>query len=422
MNKILIIEVTPSGEALKTHYRPFVSQGYSLYFLVAKSADVQMYQPNCRVPNEKTLAGFVEAATSWNQEVLFDAVVTFNEMAVSTCAAICEALNLPGLKSEAAKICRNKYLMRQAHKKFNVPHPRFELVDFLQDALDAAKKIGYPIIIKPTLGAGSEHIYRVNNDEEMQKRFPEALNGLKVHTFSNNEPAQFDRGPVGILVESYLNGHEHSLEAIIWDNEVILGAIGDRLSDEDVTFDRDIYAMPSRLSADQLDKIRQVVLAGAKSQGIERSVIHPEVRFHNGEPYLVEIGARAGGGPLSHMSRFAYDHCPILSTFEIGLGRRPNCKELAATGVATVAVALICEEGEITSLMVPKELEADQNILYFKTFATVGDTVRRPPNGNELLGQIAAKGKDVTEALSLAMGYSQKINVIVKDCPAIYEN
>lgn len=417
VQKILVIEATPTGEVLKTKYQAFKQQGYELYFIIANQSITNWYLPHVKIAESLSLSCFVETATQWHTEVNFDAVVTLSEMSVSSYAAICHALNLPGLSPMAAKICRNKFLMRQAHQTRHVPHPKFELVFTLDQALDAAQKIGFPVIIKPTLGAGSEHIYRIDVLEQMKMHFYAVLEGLQVHSFANNEPYLEDRGPNGILVEEFLNGHEHSLEAVIWDNEIILGAIGDRLSEEGLTFDQDIYTMPTRLNEQQLEQIRQIVLAGAKAQGIQRSVIHPEIRFHNGKPYLVEIGARAGGGPLSHMSRFAYDHCPIKATLEIGLNQKPNCSNLAATGGITVAIALVCEEGRINAITIPDDIEADEKILYFKLFVSKGDTIRRPPNGNELMGQIAATGRSVTEAFNIAMHYYQKIKISVIPIP-----
>ncbi|WP_428243465.1 ATP-grasp domain-containing protein [Gynuella sp.] len=408
--KILIVEVEPTGECKKTRYQPFRDQGYELYFLIAKPEYAEIYAPHVRVATQMTTDGFVHAAELWNEQEHFDAVTTMSEFAVIATSKIASKLGLYGISLDSAVTCRNKYYMRTAHEQGNVRHPAFHLIEEEHKTLEFAREVGFPLIVKPTLGGGSEHIYKVHTPEELIDCYRKASVGMTIHTQSTAEPAFPNKGPDGILLETYLNGNEHSLEAWVWDGVVTIGAIGDRLSPEKNLFDNDIYTMPTRLSAGQIADIQELVEAAAKAQGVRRGVLHPEIRYHNGKPYIVEMGARAGGGPISHMTREAYGYCAIKASLDIACGIKPRQPSLEPTGKVVVAIAMICDEGEISEIDTPAE-ETLSNIIYFKIFLSPGDVNLRPPNGNMLLGQICATGASLEEAYRHAENLNNHVTV-----------
>ena len=56
----------------------------------------------------------------------------------------------------------------------------------------------------------------------------------------------------------------------------------------------------------------------AHAQGLRRSAMHAEVRFHEGEPYLLEIAARVGGGGLDEIARLTTGYDPIRAVGPLG--------------------------------------------------------------------------------------------------------
>lgn len=419
--KILVVEVEPSGECKKSGYKSFIENGYQLFFLIAKEKYADMYAPNVRVVKDLKNDAFIEEAVEWNHEHHFDAVATVTEFSVIATSSIASKLGLRGISLQSALICRNKYFMRNAHKDGSVRHPKYHLIENENDAVVFAEEVGFPLIVKPTLGGGSEHIYKVKNIEELINGYRKAKKGLTIHSQSFSEPGFSSKGPNGILVEEYLNGSEHSLEAWVWNGVVTIGAIGDRLSPEKNLFDNDIYTMPTRLSSEQIEEIRLLVESAAKAQGLWRCVLHPEIRYHNGLPYIVEMGCRAGGGPISHMTREAYGYCAIKATLDISCGRKPEQPSLQRTGKVVVAIAVICDGGKIEEIVVPNEKEYFKNIIYFKLFLGKGDINYRPPHGNMLLGQICASGNSLDEAFNAADILNNKIKVRLSELP-VQEN
>lgn len=103
-------------------------------------------------------------------------------------------------------------------------------------------------------------------------------------------------GPNSLLVESYLDGREFLIEAYSWDGITVLGSIVDRVTLEGNSFDDDVHHAPTDLNIEDLQRVHAAVHAGASAQGLTRSVMHAEICFRQGLPYIVEIAARAGGG------------------------------------------------------------------------------------------------------------------------------
>ena len=220
-----------------------------------------------------------------------------------------------------------------------------------------------------------------------------------------------DLGPHGLLIESFLDGHEHLIEALAWDDEVFLGSIVDRVTVEADTFDDDVHHAPTALTPDQVAEVHALVTAGVRAQGLARSTLHAEVRFHRGKPFLLEIAVRPGGGGLDHMARLSADYDPIKAVMDVACGRRPDVHHFRPTGVHTAAMCLICEGGTVESVTVPPEVAGAEALYYLKIFAKPGDVIRRPPEGNNIFGGLGALGTSFDDAMRTATNLAGKIEV-----------
>jgi len=216
-----------------------------------------------------------------------------------------------------------------------------------------------------------------------------------------------------LLVESYLAGREFLIEAFSWDNEVYLGSVVDRVTVEGTTFDDDIHHAPTDLTAAALREVHRAVMLGARSQGLRRSVLHAEVKFHAGQPHLLEIAARPGGGGLDHMARISAGYCPIKTAMAIACGTTPALVPFEPTPVHTAAMVLLCAQGVIHAITVPETLATDPSIFFFKLVVQVGDIIKRPPEGNNIVGFLGARGSSFEEAMEAATKASESVVIQV---------
>lgn len=409
--KLLAVEARQFLNYSLSRYQQLEGLGVELFVLNGEGT------PDFWPPERYRLAGshhidkMIAQAREWHASEHFDGVMSFSESAVVAVAAIAAALDLPGIGVDTARRSRNKLLMRQAHESAGAPIPGYRLVPSIDDALAAAEDFGYPVILKPTLGAASNFVFRVDSPQEMRQRFAQATNGIESMPWSSNEAAGIDLGPAGLMVESFLDGKEYLMEALAWDDEVYLGSVVDRITTEGATFDDDVHHAPTSMSAEDLKKVHAAVTAAAHGQGLRRSVMHAEVRFHKGEPHMLEIAARPGGGGLDMIASITADYDPIAAVIDVARGVRPRVHHYQPTGVHVTAMCLLSGEGVLDHVDVPAEVSESDRVFLLKITARPGDVVRRPPNGNTIIGFLGTTGTSQDDAFDTMNDFASKIVV-----------
>jgi biotin carboxylase len=409
--KLLAIEAKQNSFYYLSRYKQIVDFGAELFVLNGIGSDDFWPAGHYRRVGSTHISDLIRHAEAWHAEHDFDGVLTFSESGVIAVAAVADALGLPGIGVEAARTSRNKLIMRQAHQRGGVPIPEFRFVPALDSALRTAQRFGYPVILKPTLGAASNFVFRVETPDQLGELYEQAQEGINRMPWYAMEADGLDLGPHGLLIESFLDGHEHLIEAVVWDDEVYLGSIVDRVTIEGGTFDDDVHHAPTFLTSKQVAQVHAVVEAGVRAQGLKRSVLHAEVRFHQGNPHLLEIAVRPGGGGLDHMARRSADHDPIKAMMDVACGTRPDVRHFTPTDVHTAAMCLISDGGTVESIDIPDEVANSERLTHIKIMAQRGDVIRRPPNGNDILGGFGVTGSSLEDAMRYADDIAKKIKV-----------
>lgn len=413
--RLLAIETVQLGDYYVSRYEQVEAYGAQVSVLSGLADADHWPADRFRVAQSQHIGDLIALAVRWHQDTPFDGVFTFAESSVIAAAAVAEALGLPGIGVDAAQKSRNKFLMRLAHEAHGAAHPPFQPVGTLDEAQAAAVRIGYPVILKPTLGAGSSFVFRVDSPGELARAFPQAWAGIQDMGFFTSEVQGLDLGPNGLLIEGFLDGREYLIEALCWDGQVTLGSIVDRVTVESATFDDDVHHAPTDLDDATIERVRQVVERGAVAQGLHRSVLHAEVRFHHGEPFLLEIAARPGGGGLDHMARISAGYCPIQSVIAFAVGERPAHAAYQRTARHTAAMVLLCPAGTIEAIHVPEDVRQDPALFFLKILARPGDVIRRPPAGNSILGFAGSTGTSFEDAMANAERAAQAIDVTLTE-------
>lgn len=389
--------------------------GYQLFYLTT-TTDLNYPFDGTRISPSRQISDFIDISVEWHRIENFDAIITTDEASVIATALLAQRLQLPGLSVEAARRSRNKLYMREAHREHGAPHPAFARCDQVEDALRFAEHNGYPVVLKPTLGGDSEHVYRVDNAQQLIHRFAQAKAGNDEHSHRFAEAECDDMGPHTLLVEAYLSGPEHCVEAIVDDGEIYLGSIADRLSMELEIFDNDLYSTPTALSAEQIEAIADAIRLGARAQGIERAVLHAELRFHEGKPNIVEIAARPGGGSLQFMAKISYGYCPIRAALNVARGIHPTAaRRPSPTGKVAIGLTMLCDEGRLRKMDIPPALRERPEIFNLTVLPKIGSVIKRPPNGNDIFGYIGTTGNTLDEAVRNAEAVVAEIKIDLEE-------
>ena len=409
--KLLAIEARQKGQYHLSRYQQVKDFGADLFVLNGLGEDDYWAARRYRIAGSQKIADIIAAAQDWHAEEHFDGVFTFAESAVATVAVVAGALGLPGVGLDAARKSRNKLLMRQAHERAGAAHPRFRYVNTFDEAAATAAEFGYPVVLKPTLGAASSFVFRIDDPESLAVRYRDAAEGIRQMPSFVAEADGIDIGPCGLLIESFLDGPEYLFEALAWDDEVYLASVVDRVTAEGDTFDDDVHRAPTSLSSAELAKIHQIVAAAAHAQGLRRSVMHAEIRYHQGEPHLLEIAIRPGGGGLDLVARVTAGYCPIRAVMDVARGVMPQVTHYQPTGVHMMGTCLISDEGRLEFVNVPAEVSESELTLMAKITARPGETILRPPHGNNILGFLIVIGPTFDDVERTLEEFAAKIDV-----------
>lgn len=136
-------------------------------------------------------------------------------------ADVCESCNIRfiGPSSRAMNALENKAISRALAKKAGVPTPPGSdgLVENEKVALETAKKIGYPVMIKAVAGGGGRGMRGAHNDISLVKGF---------HTARNEAEQAF--GNPGVYIEKYIESPHHVEFQILGDGKGNIIHLGER--------------------------------------------------------------------------------------------------------------------------------------------------------------------------------------------------
>jgi len=123
-----------------------------------------------------------------------DRVECLWEPGIMLAAALREALDLPGMRTDQALLFRDKERMKQALDRAGIRTPRHRRASHESDVRAAAEQVGFPLILKPVAGAGSADTHRVDDMAALESTLPRVRHvaELSVEEFIEGEEYTFD--------------------------------------------------------------------------------------------------------------------------------------------------------------------------------------------------------------------------------------
>ncbi len=158
-----------------------------------------------QVPSLQDEDAVVEAVKHWASPVRVDRVECLWEPGMLLAARLREALGVQGMTVEETVPFRDKDRMKQVLNAAGVRTPRHARAASADECRDAARRIGYPLILKPIAGAGSADTYRVDDAAQLEETLPRLahLPEVNVEEFIEGDEFTFDTVCVGGRVAYY---------------------------------------------------------------------------------------------------------------------------------------------------------------------------------------------------------------------------
>lgn len=327
------------------------------------------------------VAGATRATESFAREHPLAAIVAADDDGVVLAAAAAERLGLRHASRDAVESARDKYRFRQRLFEAGVSSPPFDRVSSLDEARDAARRIGFPCVLKPLALGASRGVMRVNGDQQLADGFAR-LAALLGH----------DRGArPDVLIERYLPGIEVALEGLVTDGRLRVLALFDKPDPlEGPFFEETIYVTPSRLGADVQEAIAARAGEVVRALGLAHGPVHAELRVDGDQVWPIEIAPRSIGGLCSRALRFGDGESLETLLLRHALGEDVSRleRETMASGVMMVPIPRAGVLRDVWGLEAARSVPA---IIDVRITLHSGDRLVPLPEGNRYLGFIFAR-------------------------------
>ncbi len=339
------------------------------------------------VMSTRDVDGTVRVAKQFTRMRRIDGVITVGTDASLTVAAVQHALDLPGNRIDVAEATTNKIKMRRQLREHAVPEPEFYACWSYDDVMEAARKLKYPFVIKPADNMGARGVMKVKGPEVVRFAYERAKSATP-------------RGE--IICESFMDGPELSIDALIWNGDIHITGVADRIIEFPPYFVETGHIMPTNLPEKSVHEGVEVFKEGIHALGIEIGAAKGDIKLTSRGAMIGEIASRLSGG---FMSAYTYPYSTgvnlIQAAIQIALGNPPGDLEPKYRKFS-VERAIIPGSGVVRSVEGIEEAISLKGVKNVFVTCEIGETVHIPTSNVEKCGNVIAVGDSREEALASA--------------------
>jgi biotin carboxylase len=347
----------------------------------------------------------VGAAEAAARRIAPDGVLTIaSDRAVPVVAAIAEALELPGIGVEAARLATNKVAMRGALAETGVPQPRFAAARTVADAQTAG--IGLPAVVKPADSAGQRGLSLVRSEDELDTAVEAAL-------------AESQAGEA--IVEAFLDGVELNCLAVARGGEATVLTLSDRRRPGGDGFGVCLaHVFPATIDAEAAAEAERVAAAAVRAVGLRDSVAYPQLLVSADGVRVVEIAARVPAGLMDEVARVGIGVDLVEIALRQALGEEVPDELLRASVRQPLAIRFLTAGPGLLPVGVVRSVNGLQRALDAPgvvggdTYLVAGETIRLPRVDGDRRGYVIAVGDTGEEAVARADAAAALVEVNVE--------
>jgi biotin carboxylase len=405
MSHLLMIEswVGPTGRRLPAtiarlgHCYTFVTRKRQ-HYLDARSREIHpLFEHADHVLTAETndLPQLIAFLRREHEILAFDGVVTVCDYYIDTVSEVARALDLPSPFAANVRAVHAKHLMRQALDRAGIPNPAYAVTESWQETREAAARIGYPTVIKPTDLASSAFVRLARDEAELHDAFS------SLAAFGRNFRDQ-PRAPVWLL-EEFMAGEEVSVEAITCDGEMTIIGITDKSVTGSPYFIEDGHMFPAALEPERASDIERLVLQALRAVHHDRGVSHTEVKLTPAGPRIVEINPRPPGNYIVELVEHVTGIDLLEAYAELSLGRRPTLAR-RNTEVTSAAIKFLVprQGGLVATVEGADSLSRDDAVVAWAIGDVAGREVPAPIDNACYAGHVIAVDRDGLRAREYA--------------------
>lgn len=279
-NDVALVAILPPGTEITTRYPAVIAYEY-----------LPLYDDP-----EAALAAMPALHERWK----FDGIISPKEYSIIFAAQAAKKLGLRGLAPEITKNARSKAVMRELFRESGLVTPQFMTIAGAHE-VELCRAMPFPCVVKPSSGANSDGVQRVENWDELVRACTQIddLNKSMYDGFSQLDGKRFS----GIIVEQYIEGREFAVELFAHEGEVHALNCGYKGHPTGPYFEETVYLSPPMLPEEKIREIQAVAVAGMRALKLDNGPGHCELRLDGqGRPVIIEIAARMGGAGCAQVN------------------------------------------------------------------------------------------------------------------------
>jgi len=259
----------------------------------------------CDVDDPKDPAGVIAEAVA-RDGLRVDAVFSRTEQYQPLVGQLCELLGIPNNPASAYSICRNKHASRVALRECGLPTPKSCQVQSVEEIDRVLKEVPFPVVVKPTAGAGSMGVFRADNEADLRKYITMVFEEIAKSEILSTNPGVENEAPC--MVEQFLLPKqfgdlpvgEFDVDILLWEGKMVYGRVCDNWLPSPPYFLENGSNFPSVVPQRVQDELATFSYAAVRAMGFVRGAFHVECIYTEDGAQLIEVNPRVGGGPDEH--------------------------------------------------------------------------------------------------------------------------
>ncbi|WP_426445869.1 ATP-grasp domain-containing protein [Paenibacillus sp. S-38] len=336
-----------------------------------------------------------------------DALIPATDYASHLTAQAAERLGLRGVPYEAALRARNKDLAREAYEQHGVPGAKYRKVGVLEEALEAAEAIGYPVVLKPTNCASSQGVYFIKNGEELREAFVQ-LQEFKVTYMDFKVREEY-------LIEEYIEGPEFSVELFLQEGTPVFAAVTEKRTSPLPYFVEVLHTLPTSVHRESETALIDTAVRALKAIGLVNGPSHVEVKLSASGPRIIEVNGRPGGDHISSdllVQAFGLDIFAATVNYYLG---EPAELQPARKRAAAIAYLTAERDGTVAGISGHEAWKESPYAVRSDLAVKPGDDVVVPRSSDDRLGYVITAADSPGEAKEAALALVRHVTITYEE-------